>query len=105
METQNPFFGIILANFILEDGKTAILEKEKKLEQDYSASLANMSTRVNFWEGRKMGMVSLNFKMETSMKGNGLMELKVEEESILRPVQALIIVVSGKMGKEMAMEF
>ena len=29
----------------------------------------------------------------------------MEEESILRPVQALIIVVSGKMGKEMAMEF
>lgn len=39
------------------------------------------------------------------MTGNGWTELKTEEESITKPVPGHIIMASGEMGKEMAMEY
>ena len=43
--------------------------------------------------------------MEIYMMGNGLMELKMVEEFILRLIQKPYIVANGKMEKEMDMDF
>ena len=98
-------FGTIQANSIWEDGKIVNLDKDKKQEKDYSIHLENISIGDSFLAERKMERELWNCLMITYMKDNGSMVSKMEEVSTLKLALAQPIVESGKMEKEMGMDY
>jgi hypothetical protein len=82
-----------------------IKDKEKKLDKVYNISQENIYIKANLWLARKMVMELLRWQMEIFMMGNGLMELKMEEESTFKQAQAHTIADNGRMEKEMVMVY
>jgi hypothetical protein len=79
--------------------------REKKLDKVYNIFLANIYTKVNLWLVKKMAMGLLRWQMAIFMMDNGLMELRMEEESTFKQAQEHTTVDNGKMEKEMVMVY
>ena len=72
------------------------------MDKVYNIFLANIYTKVNLWLVKKMVMVLLRWQMEIFMMDNGLMELRMEEESTFKQAQEHTTV---EMEKEMVMVY
>jgi len=75
------------------------------LDKVYNIFLANIYTKVNLWLVKKMAMGLLRWQMAIFMMDNGLMELRMEEESTFKQAQEHTTVDNGKMEKEMVMVY
>ncbi len=100
-----PFYGTIMQNSTLVDGKVNKTDQDKKLAMVSKSSPINISTKANLWTVKSMVQESWKISMATFMMVSGLKVSKMGKGYIMTLPPKLYTKANGRMERKMASVF